>query len=428
MISDKKRVALFIDFDNFNTQDNITRVIEELKSDYDLLYSAAYFSSNLTETQKQMLVDFNINLNLVGVRIKGKNSTDINLTVDVMEQIRNDHIDGFCIASSDNDFSYLVQTLKKHGKHIIGAGDKRLNPSYINFFDHFINVSKLSNPVATKETSAEFQKLILTVNKLINQRKDNEGYADFSQVIQSLKEEMRDFSPKNYGASNRRVQSFFESADLKKHFKLKKVESAYFIKSINNLIVEETKEETKNDEKQLTVEDEIISLTNKVLSKMTELRKNETLFPFSVFFGEFVKCFPEYSAENIKKKFSKYGKTVQKIFIKMLSKSFTFAKASKELYIGLLKHNDTGVQNPKNEDKNGLLDMLKEAFSTIPEEKNGFVLFAGLGTYFKKHKINFEKFGLNKKIKAKDLNKSPLNNYVEVKKSGSTVYVKLKVN
>ncbi|AKA49847.1 hypothetical protein VO56_00985 [Mycoplasmopsis gallinacea] len=421
MTLNKKRIALFIDFDNFNERDNIQKLIEELKIEYDLLYSAAYFSKYPTENQIDLFINSNIHPVLVTTKITGKNSTDINLTVDMMKLVNNNHIDGFCIASSDNDFSYLAQTLKGYGKHIIGSGDERLKPWYMNIFDNFVNISKLSNPIQTKENSEEFTELIKMVNKLIDQRKNKDGFADFSQVIQNLKVEMRDFSPKNYGAPNGRVQLFFESEDLKKYFELVQEKSAYYIRSIKNIQTKNTPALSKNISSPV---DSLLESSLKVLSNLGKLHKNENKIAFSVFYGELVKEFPQYGATKLKKQFAQYGKLVQKIFVNLFSNNLVFTKGpSNTLEVGLIK---SDLEISKTKDKPKWLVKLLSIFDKSPKDSNGYALLAEIGTELSRQKINLADFGLTQKFQSKYIQKEPLNQYFEIKKSGSTTFVKVR--
>ncbi|WP_165001819.1 NYN domain-containing protein [Mycoplasmopsis gallinacea] len=410
MAINKKRIALFIDFDNFNEKENIQKLIEELKIEYDLLYSAAYFSKQPNEKQIDMFINLNIHPVLVITKITGKNSTDINLTVDVMKLVNNNHFDGFCIASSDNDFSYLAQTLKGYGKHIIGSGDDRLKHSYINIFDNFVNVSKLSKPIQPKETSEEFKKLIVLVNKLIEQRKIKDGFADFSQVIQNLKVEMRDFSPKNYGAQNGRAQLFFESDDLKKYFELIQDKGVYYIRTIN-----EIKEETHNlIQKPSSPKDSLLESTLKVLSNLGELHKNEESISFSSFYGELAKQFPEYKANKLKQKFAQHGKSVQKIFVNLFSDTLNFITGPSFLSVGFKKQEN---KQPDNNNKQEWLKIILKIFEQSPKDSNEYVLLSHIGTELARQKINLAKFGLSIKFNAKNLAKESLNKFFEIKKN-----------
>ena len=77
----------------------------------------------------------------------GKNSADIELTITAMELLNDQTISGFCIVSSDSDFTPLVMRLREAGRLVIGFGEKKAPAGFVEACDRFetIGVAKQSS-------------------------------------------------------------------------------------------------------------------------------------------------------------------------------------------------------------------------------------------------------------------------------------------
>lgn len=80
---------------------------------------------------------------------KGKNSTDGALIIDAMDMLYTKKVDGFCIISSDSDYTGLAITLHEHGKFVHGIGNKQTPPSLVNACDMFTHIETITS---TNET------------------------------------------------------------------------------------------------------------------------------------------------------------------------------------------------------------------------------------------------------------------------------------
>ncbi|AWA30713.1 Maebl [Flavobacterium magnum] len=97
---------------------------------------------------------------------QGKNSSDSALIIDAMDLLYTDKVDGFCIVSSDSDFTRLAIRLRESGMTVIGIGEKKTPPSLISACDKFIYIEVLEGAVqkkASKRIAATAVKK--TVNK-----------------------------------------------------------------------------------------------------------------------------------------------------------------------------------------------------------------------------------------------------------------------
>ena len=69
---------------------------------------------------------------------KGKNATDSSLIIDAMDLLYAGNLDGFCIVSSDSDFTRLASRLKESGKRVYGFGEKKTPRPFVAACDRFI--------------------------------------------------------------------------------------------------------------------------------------------------------------------------------------------------------------------------------------------------------------------------------------------------
>ncbi len=85
---------------------------------------------------------------------KGKNSTDSAFIIDAMDLLYAGNVDGFCIVSSDSDFTRLATRLREAGKTVLGLGERKAPEAFIAACDRFVFLEVLKKPT---EASARVQ-------------------------------------------------------------------------------------------------------------------------------------------------------------------------------------------------------------------------------------------------------------------------------
>lgn len=228
----KRKIALLIDYDNFNQMKYFPVLFEELNEIGDILLKNAFYSNLEDKTIQEKFIQFGIEPMSQISYSKGKNAVDIRMTIEAMALLEKDYIDCICLATTDSDFTPLVLHLQKNNKYVIGAGDNRASETYKNSFNSFISVEKISKPSNKKKVDTKdqiYSDIISIVDVIIESNHDEKGYADFSYVINTLKNQMKDFNPKNYGAKNKQVLPFFQN-ELKNHYEFKKQGTIFSIK------------------------------------------------------------------------------------------------------------------------------------------------------------------------------------------------------
>ncbi len=144
----------------------------------------------------------------------GKNSSDSALIIDAMDILYSDKVDGFCIVSSDSDFTRLATRLREAGMTVIGFGEKKTPQPFIAACNKFIyleilkvNTAATVNRVKTSAKTEKQKKLVSKVDKEIirlliqsvNDLADDNGWASLGSLGFRMLKSRPDFDPRNYG-------------------------------------------------------------------------------------------------------------------------------------------------------------------------------------------------------------------------------------
>ncbi|MBI9034373.1 MAG: NYN domain-containing protein [Bacteroidales bacterium] len=140
----------------------------------------------------------------------GKNATDSAMIIDAMDILYSEKVNGFCIVSSDSDFTRLATRLREAGMQVIGIGEKKTPNPFIVACDKFIYIEILKSKSKEKESEDEkeldketFEKIAAKEIKLIastiTDLSDDEGWAFLGDVGSLLQKKQPNFDPRNYG-------------------------------------------------------------------------------------------------------------------------------------------------------------------------------------------------------------------------------------
>ena len=228
-MENRKKIALLIDYDNFSKEEYFPILKDELNEFGDVLVKYGFYSNFGDSTIKEKFIRLGIEPIAQIPYSNKKNASDIRMSIEAMDLLEKDFIDCFCLATNDSDFTPLVIRLKKSNKYVVGAGNNLASENFINACDAFISVEKIIESKEKKDNEKnQYNDLIKTIDSIIDSNKDEKGMAVFSAVIQSLKEKMKDFSPKNYGSTNKQVLPFFQNA-LSNSYNIVSINTDYFI-------------------------------------------------------------------------------------------------------------------------------------------------------------------------------------------------------
>lgn len=146
----------------------------------------------------------------------GKNSSDSAMIIDAMDLLYSDKVDGFCIVSSDSDFTRLAIRLRESGMKVIGIGEQKTPNSFIVACDRFIYIEVLDGAIkkkSPKRTATDTKKAapkslnkvdlqtIELIESTIEDIGDDSGWAFLGDVGNLIVKKKPEFDPRNYGFS-----------------------------------------------------------------------------------------------------------------------------------------------------------------------------------------------------------------------------------
>lgn len=197
-----KRLAVLIDGDN-SSYKRIDEILEELAKFGVPTIKRIYgdWTKSTSEGWKTELLENAITPVQQFAYTVGKNATDSALIIDAMDILYSKDIDGFCIVSSDSDFTRLATRLREAGKFVIGMGEEKTPSAFIKACDRFIYLSVINPRKNSKKTISENKRssLINLIRTSIDDVADDNGYAFLADVGNLMNKKRPDFDPRNYG-------------------------------------------------------------------------------------------------------------------------------------------------------------------------------------------------------------------------------------
>ncbi|MCK5169321.1 MAG: NYN domain-containing protein, partial [Bacteroidales bacterium] len=141
----------------------------------------------------------------------GKNATDSAMIIDAMDILHSEKVDGFCLVSSDSDFTRLAIRLRESGMLVIGIGEKKTPNPFIVACDKFIYIEiiktkEIPKTITTTPTSVQTTEIDSIDNEFIQLLKssiediaEDDGWAFLAEVGALIIKKKPDFDPRNYG-------------------------------------------------------------------------------------------------------------------------------------------------------------------------------------------------------------------------------------
>ena len=141
----------------------------------------------------------------------GKNATDSAMIIDAMDLLYSEKLDGFCIVSSDSDFTRLAARIRESGCTVYGFGEEKTPKAFVKVCDKFIYTEILldnqeeseedeDKPKAkTRKTFKVDPKLLKLLRDAVDDLADESGWAYLGGVGQKINNRLSEFDPRNYG-------------------------------------------------------------------------------------------------------------------------------------------------------------------------------------------------------------------------------------
>lgn len=239
------RFAILIDADNISDK-YIKIILDETANNGIATYKRIYgdwTSSRLAPWKNVLLENSIIPIQQYGYTT-GKNSTDAAMIIDAMDILYSGTVDGYCIVSSDSDFTRLAARLRESGMHVIGMGEEKTPKPFISACNQFKYLDllysnqqdeekeeaseiqeekKLPEETAAKQKKADpkgrdLRHIQNTINAIINKFSDEDGWVSSGKLGDQLSKRIPDFDVRNYNFS--KLTLFIESL---KDYEVKKI-------------------------------------------------------------------------------------------------------------------------------------------------------------------------------------------------------------
>jgi len=211
------RLAVLIDADNI-PYSNVKEMMEEIAKYGTPTFKRIYadWTKPHVAGWKNVLLENAITPVQQYSYTSGKNATDSAMIIDAMDILYSGRVDGFCIVSSDSDFTRIATRLREAGMKVIGIGEKKTPLPFISACDKFIyleilkpvkettkNLPQPKDEVAANRKGdaigAVDQRLIRLIADSINDIADEDGWAFLGNLGSLLLKKQPDFDARNYG-------------------------------------------------------------------------------------------------------------------------------------------------------------------------------------------------------------------------------------
>lgn len=216
------RLAVLIDADNI-PYSNVKGMLEEIAKYGTPTFKRIYgdWTKPTVAGWKSVLLENAITPVQQYSYTQGKNATDSAMIIDAMDILYSGKIDGFCLVSSDSDFTRLATRLREAGMKVIGIGERKTPKPFIVACDKFIYIEIINSSTSSQETvlvkkrrgqpvrskqkteeteqQIQIKKVKSLIASSITDLADENGWAYLGDVGNLILKKQPDFDPRNFG-------------------------------------------------------------------------------------------------------------------------------------------------------------------------------------------------------------------------------------
>ena len=180
------KYAILIDSENVSAK-YIESIFDELSRLGSITVRKIYgdWSKNNNGWDKDCLLSYSIQPVQQFSYTAGKNSTDSAMIIDAMDLLYTSNIDGFCLVTSDSDFTRLASRLREAGKQVIGMGERKTPKAFVSACTSFTSIRDIKK----------------TVYNIIDENDDKDKKTHMGEIGSRLVNKYPDFDVRNYGYS-----------------------------------------------------------------------------------------------------------------------------------------------------------------------------------------------------------------------------------
>ena len=208
-----RRMAVLIDADNVSSQ-YIKSILNELDNHGTPTYRRIYgdWTSPQMSSWKKVLLDHSITPIQQYSNTKGKNATDASLIIDAMDILYTGRVEGFCLVSSDSDFTRLASRLRESGMYVLGMGEAKTPQAFrvacvqFKLLEALAQMDKNNSTPAGKSKSTFKAESITSevdishaIADIVDKSSGDDGWANLGEVGSKLSKRFTDFDTRNYG-------------------------------------------------------------------------------------------------------------------------------------------------------------------------------------------------------------------------------------
>lgn len=238
-----KKIAVLIDAENISPK-YIKLLLDEASNYGTIVYKRIYgdWSNSSVSSWRSVILDYSIHPIQQFSNTKGKNASDSAMIIDAMDLLHTGKLQGFCIISSDSDFTRLAGRLRESEMLVIGMGEKKTPASFISACDrfHYLDVlleekqkaeEKAAKPKEVKKhtsekkgtkksavvetefkTGRDLDEVIKAIGELIDEHSDDEEWCFLGGIGSGLMSRYPDFDARNFGY--RKLSDFVRSLEM----------------------------------------------------------------------------------------------------------------------------------------------------------------------------------------------------------------------
>ncbi len=208
MKTEQNRLAILIDADNSQP-----RIIEGLLGEIAShgVASVKRIYGDWTSPQlggwKKVLLEHGIQPIQQFAYTQGKNSTDSAMIIDAMDLLYTKNFDGFCIVTSDSDFTRLASRIRENGLFVYGFGEKKTPKAFMGACDKFIYTENLRSECSDEVVSSKSRykdinrdmKTVSLIKSVVEDLADESGWSYLASIGNIIVNRSPDFDPRSYG-------------------------------------------------------------------------------------------------------------------------------------------------------------------------------------------------------------------------------------
>ena len=207
----EERYALLIDAENVSAK-YIKPILDELSKYGNVTYKRIYgdWTKSQSASWKEVLLQNSITPIQQFSYTYGKNATDSAMIIDAMDMLYTNDLEGFCLVSSDSDFTKLASRLRESGRTVIGMGESKTPTPFRKACDIFTELELLLDDIKDgKKNEVTKGQIEEAVIKIITENQNNDKETGLGEVGSRLVKLYPDFDVRRYGYSL--LSNFFET-------------------------------------------------------------------------------------------------------------------------------------------------------------------------------------------------------------------------